>query len=133
MLVDNGIVTAEEIRNRIDAGEERRAACLNTARGLSIPLLTSSLTTILAFMPIYLLTGDVGEYAFSLPIVIIILLLSSWFLSMYLTPYMCFWFMKSPGSRERSRRRMPQKRTTTASTRRTGSLLKLAHRSSKRW
>ncbi len=96
MLVDNGIVTAEEIRNRLYAGEDRRDACLNTASSLSIPLLTSSLTTILAFMPIYLLTGDVGEYAFSLPVVIIILLLSSWFLSMYLTPYMCFWFMKGP-------------------------------------
>ena len=96
MLVDNGIVTAEEIRNRLDAGEERRAACLNAAQGLSIPLLTSSLTTILAFMPIYLLTGDVGEYSVSLPIVIIILLLSSWFLSMYVTPYMCYFFMKSP-------------------------------------
>ncbi len=96
MLVDNGIVTAEEIRNRLDAGEERRAACLNAAQGLSIPLLTSSLTTILAFMPIYLLTGDVGEYSYSFPIVIIILLLSSWFLSMYVTPYMCYFFMKSP-------------------------------------
>ncbi len=104
MLVDNGIVTAEEIRNRLDAGEERRAACLNAAKGLAVPLLTSSLTTILAFMPIYLLTGDVGEYAYSLPVVIIILLLSSWFLSMYLTPYMCYWFMKSPepGSTEQA-------------------------------
>ncbi len=94
MLVDNGIVTAEEIRNRLEWGEERRAACLNAAKGLAIPLLTSSLTTILAFMPIYLLTGDVGEYAVSLPVVIIILLLGSWFLSMYMTPFMCFWFMK---------------------------------------
>ena len=96
MLVDNGIVTAEEIRNRLDAGEERRAACLKSAQALSIPLLTSSLTTILAFMPILLLTGDVGEYAVSLPIVIIILLMGSWFLSMYLTPFMCFYFMKRP-------------------------------------
>ncbi len=100
MLVDNGIVTAEEIRNRLDAGEERRAACLNTAKALSVPLLTSSLTTIIAFMPIYLLTGDVGEYAISLPVVIIILLMGSWFLSMYLTPYMCFWFMKDPKKKE---------------------------------
>ena len=100
MLVDNGIVTAEEIRNRLDAGEERRAACLNTAKALSVPLLTSSLTTIIAFMPIYLLTGDVGEYAVSLPVVIIILLMGSWFLSMYLTPYMCYWFMKPPKKEE---------------------------------
>jgi multidrug efflux pump subunit AcrB len=94
MLVDNGIVIAEDIRNRLENGEERRTACLNTAGTLAVPLLTSSLTTILAFVPILLLTGQTGEYAYSLPVVVTILLLSSWFLSMYLTPFMCFWFMK---------------------------------------
>lgn len=96
MLVDNGIVIAEDIRNRLESGEERRSACLKTAETLAIPLLTSSLTTILAFMPILLLTGQTGEYAYSLPVVVTILLLSSWFLSMYMTPFMCFWFMKVP-------------------------------------
>jgi multidrug efflux pump subunit AcrB len=95
MLVDNGIVTAEDIRNRLESGEERRTACLNTAGTLSVPLLTSSLTTILAFVPILMITGDVGEYAYSLPVVVTILLLSSWFLSMYMTPFMCFNFMKT--------------------------------------
>lgn len=94
MLVDNGIVIAEDIRNRLERGEDRRAACLNTASALAVPLLTSSLTTILAFVPILLLTGQVGEYAYSLPVVVTILLLSSWFLSMYITPFMCFFFMR---------------------------------------
>jgi multidrug efflux pump subunit AcrB len=94
MLVDNGIVIAEDIRSRLERGEERRQACIETGRTLSIPLLTSSLTTILAFLPMLLLDGQVGEYAFSLPMVVILLLLSSWFLSMYVTPAMCFWFMK---------------------------------------
>ena len=94
MLVDNGIVTAEDIRNRLERGEDRRDACMNTASTLAVPLLTSSLTTILAFVPILLLTGQVGEYAYSLPVVVTILLLSSWFLSMYMTPFMCFYFMK---------------------------------------
>ena len=96
MLVDNGIVIAEDIRGRLERGEERRAACLETAQTLAIPLLTSSLTTILAFTPMLLLSGQTGEYAYSLPVVVTILLLSSWFLSMYLTPFMCFWFMKVP-------------------------------------
>ena len=38
-----------------------------------------------------LIDGQTGEYAYSLPMVVIILLLSSWFLSMYMTPAMCFW------------------------------------------
>jgi len=94
MLVDNGIVIAEDIGNRLEAGEERRAACLETARTLAIPLLTSSMTTILAFVPMLLLDGQTGEYAYSLPMVVTILLLGSWFLSMYVTPFMCFWFLK---------------------------------------
>ena len=94
MLVDNGIVIVEEIGNRLERGEERRTACLETARTLAIPLLTSSLTTILAFVPILLLTGQTGEYAYSLPMVVTILLLSSWFLSMYMTPFMAYWFLQ---------------------------------------
>jgi multidrug efflux pump subunit AcrB len=94
MLVDNGIVIAEDIRSRLERGEERNAACLATGRTLAIPLLTSSLTTIFAFLPMLLIDGQTGEYAFSLPMVVILLLLSSWFLSMYMTPAMCFWFMK---------------------------------------
>jgi multidrug efflux pump subunit AcrB len=94
MLVDNGIVIAEDIRSRLERGEERNAACRATGKTLSIPLLTSSLTTIFAFLPMLLIDGQTGEYAFSLPMVVILLLLSSWFLSMYMTPAMCFWFMK---------------------------------------
>ncbi len=94
MLVDNGIVIAEEIRSRMERGEDPRSACIETGNTLAVPLLTSSLTTIFAFLPILLMMGQTGDYAFSLPMVVIILLLASWFLSMYVTPSMCFWFMK---------------------------------------
>ncbi|MEJ2168337.1 MAG: efflux RND transporter permease subunit [Desulfobacterales bacterium] len=95
MLVDNGIVVAEDVRSRLEAGEEKKQACIEAGRTLAIPLLTSSLTTILAFMPMLLVEGSTGDYIFSLPMVVIILLLSSWFLSMFMTPVMCFWFMKA--------------------------------------
>lgn len=94
MLVDNGIVVAEEIRARLERGQERREACIEAGRTLAIPLLTSSLTTILAFLPMLLLDGATGEYIYSLPMVIITLLISSWFLSMFMTPAMSYWFMK---------------------------------------
>ncbi len=94
MLVDNAIVVTEDIRSRLERGQERRDACIESGRTLAIPLLTSSLTTILAFLPMLLLQGQTGEYAYSLPVVVIILLLGSWFLSMYMTPAVCFWFIK---------------------------------------
>ncbi len=94
MLVDNAIVVVEDIRSRLERGQERREACIESGRTLAVPLLTSSLTTILAFLPMLLLQGQTGEYAYSLPVVVIILLLGSWFLSMYMTPAVCFWFIK---------------------------------------
>ncbi len=94
MLVDNGIVIAEDIRTRLEAGQERREAVLQSGQSLSIPLLTSTLTTILAFLPLVLAIGGTGEYTLSLGQVIIIVLLSSWFLAMYMTPLLCFWFLK---------------------------------------
>ncbi len=94
MLVDNAIVVAEDIRSRLERGQERQAACLEAGHTLAVPLLTSSLTTILAFTPMLLIKGSTGEYVFSLPMVVMILLLGSWLLSMYVTPFMCMWFMK---------------------------------------
>jgi multidrug efflux pump subunit AcrB len=94
MLVDNGIVIAEDIRTRLQNGEGQRQAALSSGGSLAIPLLTSTLTTILAFVPIWLAIGGAGEYTKSLGQVLIITLLSSWFLSMMMTPVMCVWFMK---------------------------------------
>ncbi len=94
MLVDNGIVIAEDIRSRLQAGQERRDAALASGRSLALPLLTSTLTTIFAFLPIPLAIGGTGEYTTSLGQVLIVTLLSSWFLSMLMTPLMCVLFMK---------------------------------------
>ncbi len=94
LLVDNGVVMAEEVRSRIRAGEDRREAAIAAGEELAMPLLSSSLTTILAFMPLMLADNAAGEYTRSLSQVIAIALLSSWFLALYVTPLFCVWFVK---------------------------------------
>ncbi|MFO1127814.1 MAG: efflux RND transporter permease subunit [Rhodospirillales bacterium] len=94
IMVDNGIVVAEGIRNRYARGDDRKEAAIETANTLALPLLISTLTTILAFMPIALAEGSTGEYTLSLGQVVILVLLGSWFMSMYMTPAMCYWFLK---------------------------------------
>ncbi len=96
IMVDNGIVVAEGIRNRYAQGADRKQAAIETAQTLALPLLISTLTTILAFMPIALAEGSTGEYTLSLGQVVILVLLGSWFMSMYMTPAMCYWFLKVP-------------------------------------
>ena len=96
LLVDNGIVVAEDIRVRLERGASRVAAAAQSVQTLAVPLLTSSLTTIFAFMPMILMEGSSGEYVRSLAQVVAILLLASWLLSMTVTPAMCAWFLNVP-------------------------------------
>jgi len=94
LLVDNGIVVAEFIKSKISEGVDRVDAAIAASKAMAIPLLTSSLTTILAFMPLLLAQDVTGEYLRSLSQVITVALLSSWFLCLFATPVMCVWFMK---------------------------------------
>ena len=94
LLVDNGIVVAEDIRVRFEKGVSKVTAAKGAGSALAVPLLVSSLTTICAFLPMLMLEGGAGDYVRSLSQVVAILLLVSWALSMTVTPAMSVWFMK---------------------------------------
>ncbi len=94
MLVDNAIVMAESIMVRMAAGDRRVEAAVGAARELRVPLLISSLTTAAAFLPIALARSTTGEYTAPLFQVITIALLSSWLLSLTMTPLLCVLFLK---------------------------------------
>jgi multidrug efflux pump subunit AcrB len=98
MFVDNAIVVSDDIKVRLAAGGDRKKAILESGNSLAVPLLTSTLTTVFAFGPILLQIGQPGDYTSSLGSVMIILLMGSWFFSMFSTPSMCYWFLKSPKS-----------------------------------
>lgn len=93
LLVDNGVVIAEDIRQRMDSGASRLDAALSTPKVLAVPLLTSSLTTVLAFLPLMLVSGGSGEFLRSLGQVLTMALLASWLLSITVTPAFCYWFL----------------------------------------
>ncbi|MBW1865067.1 MAG: efflux RND transporter permease subunit, partial [Deltaproteobacteria bacterium] len=94
MFVDNAIVVSDDIKVNLESGMDRKDAVLKSGRSLSVPLLTSTLTTVFAFGPIILQIGSIGDYTKSLGQVMIILLMGSWFLSMFASTSFCYWFMK---------------------------------------
>ena len=61
---------------------------------LKVPLLTASLTTAAAFLPIYLAESSVGEFTASLFKVVTITLLCSWIISLTLIPMCCVYFLR---------------------------------------
>jgi multidrug efflux pump subunit AcrB len=95
MFVDNAIVVSDDIKVNLETGMARRDAVLKTGNSLALPLLTSTLTTVFAFGPILLQIGTTGDYTSSLGSVMIILLLGSWFFSMFSSTSMCYWFLKA--------------------------------------
>ena len=86
LLIDNAIVMVDEIRKHLDRGRETGQAVSAAVRHLFVPLLGSTLTTVLAFMPIVLMPGGAGEFVGSIGISVILALLSSFFLSLTIIP-----------------------------------------------
>lgn len=89
LLVDNGLVVVEDIGNRIDEGMEPREAALSAGSQFVVPLGVASITTISAFLPMLMMNGVEGEFAFSLGAVVASMLLGSWLTALYILPYLC--------------------------------------------
>jgi multidrug efflux pump subunit AcrB len=100
LLVDNGVVIVEDILTRVDRGAKRRTAALAAGSQYAVPLLVSSLTTIFAFTPFFLLEGAEGEYAFSLGAVLALTLIGSWITALYFLPLICARVLRKRTERE---------------------------------
>ncbi len=94
LLVDNAIVMSESIMVQMSEGVPAVDAAVKSASELRVPLLTSSLTTAAAFLPIYLAESTTGEYTAPLFQVVTITLLCSWVLSLTMIPLLCVLFLK---------------------------------------
>ncbi len=94
MLVDNAIVMSESIMVSMAGGKNAKEAAIESATELQVPLLTSSLTTAAAFLPIFLAESSVGEYTAPLFKVVSITLIGSWILSLTMIPMLCVRFLK---------------------------------------
>ncbi|MEM1313821.1 MAG: efflux RND transporter permease subunit, partial [Pseudomonadota bacterium] len=89
LLVDNGLVVVEDIGNRIDAGMSPEEAARSAGSQFVVPLGVASVTTVSAFLPMLLMDGVEGEFAFSLGAVVSSMLLGSWLTALYILPYLC--------------------------------------------
>lgn len=83
LLIDNAIVITDEIRSNLqDPNASRLDALVKSIRHLFSPLLASTLTTILGFMPIFLLPGNIGDFISSIAISVVMALAGSLFISL---------------------------------------------------
>lgn len=86
MLVDNAVVIMDGIINDRKRGLRRDVYLYNTVKKTALPLLGATIIAAATFLPIYLTTGTVGEFAGDLFLVICVSLLASWVLAMIQVP-----------------------------------------------
>lgn len=86
MLVDEAIVVAENIYRHMEMGKTPRDAAIDGATEMFPAVLTATLTTVFAFLPLLMMSGKMGMFMQVLPVMISVLLLSSLFEAFYFLP-----------------------------------------------
>jgi len=82
LLIDNAIVVVEEFNSRARGGASSADAVAATVRHLFVPLSASTLTTVLAFLPIALMPGGAGEFVGPISIGVALAVVSSFVIAM---------------------------------------------------
>jgi multidrug efflux pump subunit AcrB len=86
LLVDGSIVMTDEVRKRLIEGLKPIDAMTGAVSRLRVPLVASTLTTVLTFLPMAILEGPAGDFLGSIAISVIVMLVSSMVLALTLTP-----------------------------------------------
>jgi hydrophobe/amphiphile efflux-1 (HAE1) family protein len=95
-LVDDSIVELENIHRHLAMGQNRREAVLAAAQEVAMPILVSTITTIVVFFPVLFLFGIARNLFLPLALTISFALIMSFFVSRTVTPLLCMMVLK-PG------------------------------------
>lgn len=99
ILVDSGIVVVEAIHTRLSRYGTSDEAAEVSIREYAWPLIGGTMTTVAVFVPLFFISGIVGEFIKSIPFTLIFVLLASIFVALGLVPLIAVHFTK----RERNR------------------------------
>lgn len=94
LLVDVAIIVVENVYHHYQLGKERIAAVIEGTAEIASPVISATLTTMAAFLPILLMTGSTGEYMGFLPKTVTIALSASLIVALVANPLVLSRFMK---------------------------------------
>ncbi|HEX9296132.1 MAG TPA: efflux RND transporter permease subunit [Polyangiaceae bacterium] len=102
-LVDDSIVELENIHRHLALGQPRRQAVLAAAQEVAMPILVSTITTIVVFFPVLFLAGIARFLFMPLALTIAFALSMSFFVSRTVTPLLCLYWLKGRPHRDEER------------------------------
>lgn len=93
MLVDNGIVVVENIYRHMQKGFSKLDAAKHGTGEVAVPIIVSTATTLVVFLPLAFWPGVIGSFMYYLPFTLILVLLSSLFVALVINPVLTYKLM----------------------------------------
>jgi multidrug efflux pump subunit AcrB len=102
LLVDNSIAVVENIARYLELGFDRKEAAIKGTKEIGWALVTSTVTTVLAFLPMVSIGGPTGDFIRSMAVIVIYTLIASLVIALTFTPYFSSVILKLKKSKKRS-------------------------------
>jgi len=103
LVIDDAIVVVENIYTHMSLGQSRREAVQKAISEITVPIIGSTITPVVVFLPLTLLTGVTGSFFRSLALTMAVALLTSLVLALSFTPVLAERFVRAKrreGSKE---------------------------------
>ena len=95
LVIDDAIVVVENIIVHRDGGQSRTAAVRSALREITVPLIGSTVTPVVVFLPLIAVTGVTGSFFRALAVTMTASLLTSLLLALTFTPSLSLWLLGS--------------------------------------
>ncbi|MBV8858659.1 MAG: efflux RND transporter permease subunit, partial [Acidobacteria bacterium] len=95
LVIDDAIVVVENIYTHLARGQSRREAVQSAVSEITVPIIGSTVTPVVVFLPLTLLTGVTGVFFRSLALTMAVALLTSLVLALSFTPVLAERFVKA--------------------------------------
>lgn len=100
LVIDDAIVVVENIYTHMSRGQSRREAVQSAVSEITVPIIGSTITPVVVFLPLTLLTGVTGVFFRSLALTMAVALLTSLVLALAFTPVLAERFVRAKATDE---------------------------------
>jgi CzcA family heavy metal efflux pump len=101
LVIDDAIVVVENIVMHRDSGQTRSEAIRNALTEIRVPLIGSTITPIVVFLPLIATTGVTGTFFRALALTVAVALITSLVLALTWTPALSYLLLRSSSRRAR--------------------------------
>lgn len=100
LLVDDPVVASDAIKRNLALGHKPVIAAWLGPTRLAHAIMYATLTNVAAYLPLLMLTGDIGHFIYSLPVVMACALIASRIVSMTFIPLLGYYLLRPPQKTE---------------------------------